>query len=800
MEWILTLPLIVAQAAADTHATGTAVDPATAAATAAAATAAGAGFSGLMKLLIAIGVLVGSYAVGHLLARALKMPDLSGKLGLIMVTALGSLAICYFGWPPKLGIDLSGGVVLIYEIEGGAIEAGRLEDLADNAAVRLNQGRKEKITAQVVDGKIEFTLPTDAEPSNVESQVTRLRGADINLSPVSRHETQGKTVLVFSPDQGGQKVDMEQLIGAINKRINPGGVKEVTVRRYGQDALEIIIPEVEQSDVDQVKDIIRRQGALEFRILANRRTPDHKSRIERAEASPAAEVVDTGPDGRKVVAKWVAAGSDVDARENNVVRQSRDGKSTEFLVLMDPFDVTGQYLRRASEGVGSAGDKAIDFLFDSQGSQRFGALTGKNVPDPNTGVEQRLGIVLDNTLISAPNLKSQIREQGQITGINNEREIKTIIDVLNAGSLPTALNKTPIQEQRISAQLGADTIRQGSIAMLFASAVVLVFMVLYYRFSGFVADGAVILNLVLVIALMILIKAAFTLPGLAGLVLTIGMAVDANVLIYERMREEQQRGASLRMTIRNGFSRAMSTIIDSNVTTIATGVVLYAIGTDQIKGFAVTLILGLLVSMYTAVYVARVVFDISERKRWLTKLNMLQWFKASNIDFVGYMKPASILSSIVIGAGMIGVIARGKDLLDIDFTGGSAVQVAFHEDKPQDVAKVRDAVAELPDVTVSTIGTNNLEFKIDTSERDLNIVRKQLKKSFGNDLLTYSMSFGEMKPYQLEKLAPAAESEKAGATQAEAEPGQAPKEKPTADEPKPDEPKTEEPNADETKA
>jgi SecD/SecF fusion protein len=547
--------------------------------------------------------------------------------------------------------------------------------------------------------------------------------------------------------------------------------------------LEIIIPEVEQSEVEQVKDIIRRQGALEFRILANRRTSDHKSRIERAEASPAAEVVDTGPDGRKVVAKWVAAGGDVDARENNVVRQSRDGKTMEVLVLMDPFDVTGQYLHRASEGVGPAGDKAIDFLFNSQGSQRFGALTGKNIPDPHSGVEQRLGIVLDNTLISAPNLKSQIREQGQITGINNEREIKTIIDVLNAGSLPTALNKTPIQEQRISAQLGADTIRQGSFAMLIASAVVLVFMVFYYHFAGLVADGAVILNLVLVIALMILIKAAFTLPGLAGLVLTVGMAVDANVLIYERMREEQQRGASLRMSIRNGFSRAMSTIIDSNVTTIATGVVLYAIGTDQIKGFAVTLILGLLVSMFTAVYVARVVFDIAERKRWITRLSMLQWFKESNIDFVGYMKPASILSIIVIGGGLIGVIARGKDLLDIDFTGGSAVQIAFHEDKPQDVAKVREAVAELPDVTVSTIGTKNLEFKIDTSERDLNVVRSQLKKSFGHDLLTYSMSFGEMKPYQLEKVESAAESEKSATPKAEEEPGKTPQEEPKSEAP-----------------
>ena len=515
--------------------------------------------------------------------------------------------------------------------------------------------------------------------------------------------------------------------------------------------------------------------------------------IERAQASRDREVVLNTPEGREVKAKWVEMRPDV-GDHNAVVRERPDGKGVEALVMIDLFNVKG--VRRASEGVDQAGSKAVNFMFDSERAHLFGALTGSNLPDPATGVEQRLGIVLDNVLISAPNLKSQIRDQGEITGINNPAEVKMIIDVLNAGSLPNALHKTPIQEQRISAQLGADTIEQGSRAMAMASLGVIVFMLVYYRFAGAVADGAVMLNLLMAIAGMILIKAAFTLPGLAGLVLTVGMAVDANVLIYERMREEQKRGASLRMAIRNGYSRAFSTIIDSHVTTIATGVVLFAIGSDQIKGFAVTLILGLLVSLYTSVYVSRVVFDICEKKRWLTRLNMMQWFRETNIDFVKWMRPATIFSLVVIGIGLVAVFARGKDLLDIDFVGGSSVQIQFKDDQPQDIAQLRKDVSKLPDSTVSSVGTKNLEFKIDTSERDLNKVRESLKEEFQGKLNTYSMTFAKLRPYEEPK--PAAEAPVTTETPAEKLPAEESKtsatqpeaaaEPPAADS-KPEEPK-----------
>jgi SecD/SecF fusion protein len=312
----------------------------------------------------------------------------------------------------------------------------------------------------------------------------------------------------------------------------------------------------------------------------------------------------------------------------------------------------------------------------------------------------------------------------------------------------------------------------------------------YYHFAGLVADIAVVLNVLMTVALMILIKAAFTLPGLAGLVLTVGMAVDANVLIYERIREELERGASLRMAIRNGFSRATGTILDSNITTLITAIVLYVIGTDQIKGFAVTLILGLLVSMFTAIYVSRVILDIVERKRWIERLTMMKFFGTPKFEYIRYCIPAIAVSSVIVAAGVAAMVSRGKELLDIDFTGGSSVQIEFAEGKAQPIAEVRSAVAELPDVAVSSVGEEGQEFKIDTSDREIANVQKFLKEKFAGHLKTYSMSHGELA--KIEATAPAA-TETPAASETPAT-GETPAEKP-ASEPAPEAPAAEAPAA-----
>ena len=224
--------------------------------------------------------------------------------------------------------------------------------------------------------------------------------------------------------------------------------------------------------------------------------------------------------------------------------------------------------------------------------------------------------MLDDELLSAPSLNSVIRDSGQITGDFTQDDVDWLVGVLNAGSLPAALNKIPISEQRVEPTLGLATIESGKRAIGISLIAIAVFMPLYYRFSGLVACFALILNLVLVLGVMLAIGATFTLPGLAGLVLTVGMAVDANVLIFARIREELAVGTSNQLAIHSGFERAVTTILDANITTLITAVILFALGSGPVRGFSITLGLGILTSVFTAIFVTRLLVIMwFERRR-----------------------------------------------------------------------------------------------------------------------------------------------------------------------------------------
>ena len=601
-----------------------------------------------------------------LVTRQIRTGGLWGRLSIVLVALAAGIVVTVLGWPPRMGIDLKGGVILVYEIDSAK-----------------------------------------------------------------------------QPDGG---VSMDKLVAAVSRRVNPGGQKEVTVRQYGTNQLEVIVPEVDQAEVEFIKRIVSSAGVLEFRIVANPQDPRHKEIIEKATSSSGSLV----SSGDRSIGRWIQ----IDTQKINpvgdstlVMRQAGDG-TPEVLVALDRFDVTGDFLSRASGGYDQNLQPCVNFSFNSQGAALFGTLTSQNLPDPANRLLSRLGIVLDGVLLSAPTIRSTISSDGQITGSFKQADVEFLVGVLNAGSLPAALYSDPISEQKISPQLGADTIRSGARAMLLATIVVLTFMLMYYRFSGIVADLAVLLNIVLVVALMISIKAAFTLAGLAGLVLSVGMAVDANVLIYERMREELDRGASVRMAIRNGFQRAFSTIVDSNLTTLITGIVLFSIGTDQLKGFAVTLILGLSLNLFTAVFCSRVIFDFAEQKRLLKTLSMARLFGKTSYEFVRWVRPAVIVSLVFITIGLVAAWQRGQGIFDIDFTGGTSVQVAFKEEQGLDISAVREAVSSLPDVAVSSVTVGdvpaNLRYKIDTSERSGDAVEEMLRAAFPGRLATYSMGFGEI--------------------------------------------------------
>jgi SecD/SecF fusion protein len=769
MAWYLNLPWIVAQAA--NAAKEVAAEPATDETSVA------------TRLLAAVAVIVGSFVLGSLIARWLRLPEFSFRIGIILFALIGSVAVNVAGWPPKRGIDLSGGVVLVYEVDKGLTKPSWMPTALSQLNSDLNEGGGSQFEARPAGpNQIEIVGPPDADMAKIERAVLGLRSsADLTLHAAGKRTEDGKTVHLYKVDDQHKSIEMDKLIAAISKRINPGGIKELTIRQYGAEQIEVIVPEIDEREVEQIKKRISTSGMLEFRIVANE--TDDADIIKAGARTPGKEVYIGG----KLVGRWVKADPDLRLSERSRASfRTVEGRGREVLVRIDAQNVDGRYLTRASKGF-DQGRLAVNFSFDSTGADKFGKLTSNNLPDRATEFYRHLGIVLDDTMISAPQINDTIRDNGQITGDFTDEYVDLLVGVLNAGSLPATLRPEPISQQRISAQLGDDTIRKGTMAIVLSTAAILLFMAVYYRFCGIVADLAVTLNLVITVAAMILIKAAFTLPGLAGMVLTVGMAVDANVLIYERMREELERGASLRMAIRNGFSRAMATIIDSHVTTLMSAIVLYIVGTDQIKGFAVTLIVGLLMSLFTAVFVSRVIFDIAERKKWLTKLRMMSLIGHTNIDFIRWLNPAIAASVLIIAVGLVAAVARGKGLLDIDFTGGSSVAVLFDTEKPHDIADVRKAVAELPDVAVSSVGDNNLEFKVDTSEPEIKVVQQLLQEKFPGELQTYSMSFDK-----LAKIEPkaAAGTEQAAPEQPAAEPAA---EKPTEEKPAEQKPAEEKP-------
>ena len=504
----------------------------------------------------------------------------------------------------------------------------------------------------------------------------------------------GGTNMVFQikPEKELTNSLIERMVDSVKKRVIVSGTEEITVRGVGGGRIEVIIPGVDPQSVDEVKRKITDLGSLEFFIAAHR--ADDREIVRAAEQLDKA-TKELSIDG-KVRAIWSPADekngepqllkdSSIISRNVQYIRyvkgQPESYETEEYLLLVEPEErrVTGQYLTSAMTDIDPTGRLIVSFVFDQTGAFRFGDLTkrfgGLNRPEND---KRKLAIVLNRMVSSAPDLNEPIPGgRGQISGGGvggfTAEEAKDLVAVLDAGALEVPIDPKPLSEATVDPTLGADVRSKGVLATLMSAAAVVLFMLYYYRFSGLIAVISLMLNLILTLAAMLLINATFTLPGIAGIVLTIGMAVDANVLIYERMREEMAKGSSVRMAIQNGFQKAFSTIFDSNLTTLLTAVILFIIGTDQVKGFAVTLIIGLTLSMYTALFVGRLIFDIAERRRWLTTLSMSKMIGQTNFDFLKQQRLWAGISIVIIVAGLAAFFARGQANYDIEFTGGTMV-------------------------------------------------------------------------------------------------------------------------------
>ncbi len=357
---------------------------------------------------------------------------------------------------------------------------------------------------------------------------------------------------------------------------------------------------------------------------------------------------------------------------------TKDEKDKEFeyffltrVSTADNVRVIGDVRIKASSG--KRDDKpAVDFEFVTPaGSKAFREMTERNYKSEESMLRS-LAIIMDDKIVSAPTLNAVLPGRGNISGNFSQKSVNQLVGILRSGNLNAELKPDPVSENTVGATLGESTIRKGLISVFASFAAVLLFMVYYYRFAGLVACIALFANLLLTIGFMVAVNAAFTLPGLAGLVLMLGMAVDANVLIYERIREEREKGATLLGAIRNGYDRALPTIIDTHLTSIFTAIVMYMFGNDSLKGFSVSLIVGLIISLFTSLFMTRLIFDYSMHRKWVTKLTMKRLFARPNFDFMKIRNKMFALTAALTVLGLALFLLRGEKVLNVDFTQGTA--------------------------------------------------------------------------------------------------------------------------------
>ena len=358
-----------------------------------------------------------------------------------------------------------------------------------------------------------------------------------------------------------------------------------------------------------------------------------------------------------------------------------------FYVVHRAPALTGNDLRMARQAIDEYNRPAVGFTLKPEAAQRFGAITERNI-------NRALATVLDGRVMSVATIESRIDDQGRIIGVSREEMIEQVIN-LNSGALPADLEY--VEERMVGANLGAASVRAGVFASLGGLGLVLLFMLSYYRLAGVNALISVVLNLLILLAFMAYIPAPLTLPGIAGLILTIGIGVDSNVLIFERIKEELAAAHGPRAAVKAAFTRVWLTIIDTHVTSLIAAAFLFQFGTTPIRGFASTLAIGLLANVFTAVFVSRTLFEVSIRRQpgsHTLRLGSVQLFGNARAHFTRWRWHALVLSLIVVGAGIAAVVTRGVPL-GIDFAGGTLVVVEFAQEGVTE-EEVRASVSGLP--------------------------------------------------------------------------------------------------------
>lgn len=500
-----------------------------------------------------------------------------------------------------LGLDLQGGIHLVMEVD----EDRAIEIAVDRAVVSLQDvlvDKKIPVESVARTGPTQVTIQfQDAE---LKAQIQKL----INDYPIfNETESAGsanRLVWELRDNEAKRIKDsaINQALETIRNRIDQFGVAEPMVQRQGLKQIVVQLPGVKEPK--RARDLIKETALLEFKMLDEDNQPklDLPVRIPKdSEAEILKQFEAKLPIGDQILF------------ERGVDKDTGREYRVPYLVKKRVM-LTGDVLSDAQVSIGQFNDPYVSMTFDSKGGQEFERITGDNI-------KKRMAVVLDNTIYSAPVIQDRITGgRAQITGTFSMQEANDLAIVLRAGALPAPLKI--IQDLTVGPSLGKDSIEKGIQATLFAGAMVVVFMIVYYRLSGVIADFALVLNLLCLIGALSALNATLTLPGIAGIVLTIGMGVDSNVLIFERIREELRSGKGVRLAVNGGYDKALLTIVDSHVTTLITGVALFLFGTGPIKGFAVTLCLGIGINLFTALIGTKVIFDLLNQRQKVERLSI----------------------------------------------------------------------------------------------------------------------------------------------------------------------------------
>jgi len=493
-----------------------------------------------------------------------------------------------------LGLDLQGGLHLVFEVEGDKAVEASTERFTYLIKETL---QKKKLQAEVKRNGLQIEIT----PSSPEiSTAVKENYPNFNMS------TSGQNLVLAMADKEKTAIKdnaANQALETIRNRIDQFGVSEPTIQRQGENEIVVQLPGVK--DPRRAIDLIGKTAQLEFKLLDEEsplaaQLPQAVAPSE--EEGLLSQFADKVPEGDEILFEKRVN------RETGVVRKSP-------ILLKKQAVMTGDLLSEARVSLDNQfSEPYVSITFNEEGARRFEEVTGANV-------KKRLAIILDNTVYSAPVIQEKISGgNAQISGSFSMDEAKDLTIVLKAGALPAPLKM--LQNVTVGPSLGEDSINAGKLAGLVGTLATIIFMLIYYKGSGLIADFALILNIVLLFGAMASLNATLTLPGIAGIILAIGMAVDSNVLMFERIRDEIRTGKPPRSAIDSGYDKAFATILDSHVTTLITAAVLFQFGTGPIKGFAVTLSLGVAINLFTALVGTKSIFDLITSKYKIVRLSI----------------------------------------------------------------------------------------------------------------------------------------------------------------------------------